>query len=86
MAAALDGITVLVADDDPDNLEIVRFLVGQEGGTVRGAKNAREALELLLTFTPDVLVLDISMPDIDGYELLATIRGLQGSAKSRPWP
>ena len=77
MVAALNGTSVLVADDDADNLEILSFLIGLEGGTVRGARTAREALELLLTWTPDVLLLDISMPEMDGYELLAAIRGVQ---------
>jgi CheY-like chemotaxis protein len=74
--ASLAGTAVLVVDDDADSLEILAYLVGQEGGTVRGASSAREALELLLTWTPDVLLLDISMPEIDGYELLSTIRGV----------
>jgi CheY-like chemotaxis protein len=74
--AALHGAAFLVADDDADNLEILHYLIGQEGGKVRSAASAREALELLLTWTPDVLVLDISMPDMDGYELLSAIRGV----------
>jgi CheY-like chemotaxis protein len=73
---ALDGTGVLVADDDADNLEILQYLIGRQGGTVRSAGSARDALEMLLTWTPDLLVLDISMPDIDGYELLQTIRGV----------
>jgi CheY-like chemotaxis protein len=73
---ALQGAAFLVADDDADNLEILQYLIGQEGGKVRSAASAREALELLLTWTPDVLVLDISMPDMDGYELLSAIRGV----------
>ncbi len=77
MAGALKGTAVLVADDDADNLEILTYLIGLEGGVVRGARTARDALELLLTWTPDVLLLDISMPEMDGYELLAAIRGVQ---------
>ena len=76
MAGALEGTAVLVADDDADNREILQYLIGQQGGTVRSAGSARAALEMLLTWTPDVLVLDISMPDIDGYQLLQTIRGV----------
>jgi CheY-like chemotaxis protein len=53
---------------------------------VRSAASAREALEVLLTWTPDVLVLDISMPDMDGYELLSAIRGSRAYARFRPWP
>jgi CheY-like chemotaxis protein len=63
-------------DDDRDGLELLAHVIEQVGGDVRMAKNAREALALLLTWTPDVLLLDISMPDMDGYELLRTIRGV----------
>ena len=75
--SSLDGILILAADNDPDHLEILLYLISQEGGTLKSASSGREALELLLTCTPDVLVLDISMPDMDGYELLATIRGIE---------
>jgi CheY-like chemotaxis protein len=74
MTARLDGTAVLVADDDADNLEIVGFIISAEGATVRTARNAREALDLLPTWTPDVVLLDIEMPSMDGYELLTAIR------------
>jgi CheY-like chemotaxis protein len=73
----LAGMTLLLADDDPDSLEVLTYLIRQEGGTVRTADSAREALEVLLTWTPDVLLLDIAMPEIDGFALLATIRGVE---------
>jgi CheY-like chemotaxis protein len=72
----LSGRAVLVADDDADTVEILEYLIRERGGEVRSAKNAREALEHLLTWTPDVLLLDIAMPDGDGFELLETIRGV----------
>jgi two-component system CheB/CheR fusion protein len=74
MVAALSGIAILMADDDVDTLEVLRELVADEGATVRTASNGRKALELLRTWTPDVLLLDISMPDMDGCELLAAVR------------
>ncbi len=76
MAGRLDGTEILAADDDADNLEILQYLIGQQGGVVRTARTAAEALELLLVWTPDILVFDISMPDMDGYQLLETIRGV----------
>jgi CheY-like chemotaxis protein len=72
--ATLDGTAVLVAEDDPDNLEILAYIVSAEGATVRTARNAREALDLLPAWKPDVLLLDIEMPVMDGYELLSAIR------------
>ena len=67
---------ILVADDDQDSLEALEYLLSKEGAIVKKAKNARKALELLLTWTPDVLLLDLAMPEVDGYELLTTIRGI----------
>ena len=63
-----------MADDDADTLAVLRELVADEGATVRTASNAREALELLRTWRPEVLLLDISLPDMDGCELLVAIR------------
>lgn len=74
MTAMLDGTAVLVADDDPDNLEMLAYIMSAEGATVRTASNAREAMELLPDWKPDVLLLDIEMPVTDGYELLSAIR------------
>ncbi len=74
MTARLHGTAVLVADDDPDNLEILGFVISEEGATVRMARDGRGALNLLPGWKPDVLLLDIEMPDMDGYELLSVIR------------
>jgi CheY-like chemotaxis protein len=65
---------VLVVDDDPDNVELLSFAIEQAGGTVRSAKDGLAALEMLGTWVPDILLLDLSMPGMDGLELLATIR------------
>ena len=74
---SLGKTEILVVDDDPDSLEFLEYLISKEGAVVTKAKNAREALELLLTWTPDVLLLDLAMPEVDGYELLTTIRGIE---------
>jgi CheY-like chemotaxis protein len=68
---------ILVVDDDRDSVDALEYLISQQGAIVKKAKNAREALELLRTWTPDVLLLDIAMPEVDGYELLTTIRGIE---------
>jgi CheY-like chemotaxis protein len=74
VAAALSGITILMADDDVDTLEVLGELVAHEGAAVRTAGSGQEALEVLRTWKPDVLLLDISMPDMDGCELLTLVR------------
>ncbi len=73
----LEGVAVLVVDDDADNLAIVEYLIGKRGGATRCAGSAQDALEMLLHWTPDLLLLDISMPEMDGLDLLQTIRGIE---------
>jgi CheY-like chemotaxis protein len=72
--ASLAGTAVLVVDDDPDNVELLAFALEYAGGTVRSAKDGLVALEVLGTWVPDILLIDLAMPGMDGYELLATIR------------
>jgi CheY-like chemotaxis protein len=74
MVGGLSGTTVLVVDNDVDNLDIVELIIAEHGGTVRSATSGREVLEVLRTWRPDVILLDISMPEMDGYDLLAAIR------------
>jgi CheY-like chemotaxis protein len=75
---ALKGTGVLMADDDPESLDVLQELVVQQGATVRTAIDATEVLEILQTWTPDVLLIDIGMPVVNGFELLKRIRGTPG--------
>jgi CheY-like chemotaxis protein len=70
----LAGTSVLMVDDDPDGLVLLQFVVELAGATVRTAMNAHDALEALKSFRPDVMLLDISLPQTDGYALLKAIR------------
>jgi CheY-like chemotaxis protein len=70
---ALNGTAILMADDDAEVLEVLQDLITDEGATVRSATSAHDALEVLRTWTPDIVLLDISMPDMDGCELLMLI-------------
>ena len=74
MSKALADTSLLMVEDDPDGLALLEFVVELAGATVRSATNARDALATLATFKPDVMLLDISLPEMDGYELLKTIR------------
>ena len=77
----LEGIRVLVVDDEPDSNDVVGTLLSTCGAEVRVASSAGQAIEILGRWKPDVLVTDIGMPDEDGYELLATIRSRAGDAE-----
>jgi CheY-like chemotaxis protein len=74
MAKALTGTSILLVDDDADLVELLDYVLVEEGATVRTATTAREALKVVRTSRPDVMLLDIAMPEIDGYELLTVIR------------
>ena len=65
---------VLVADDDPDILALVRFRLERDGYEVLSAPDGEMALDLALARTPDLAVLDVMMPRLDGYELTRRLR------------
>lgn len=70
----ITGLKILVVDDEPDTREFIQTALEQYGATVSTASSAREALELLPIFKPDVLLSDIGMPGEDGYSLIRQIR------------
>ena len=65
---------VLVVDDDPDKSELLKVALGLEGYEVQTAVNGREALSIIESFQPDLIVSDIMMPEVNGYELARRIR------------
>ena len=72
----LTGIKALVVDDEPDAREIVAVILQECGAEVFSAANAEEALATIERVMPHVLVSDIGMPNVDGYELLRLVREL----------
>ena len=65
---------VLVADDDHDILTLVSFRLERAGYDVVAARDGEEALRLALERIPDLAVLDVMMPKLDGYEVTARLR------------
>ncbi|HEX7087945.1 MAG TPA: PAS domain S-box protein [Vicinamibacterales bacterium] len=74
VSQSLDGVRVLVVEDEPDTREFVRRLLDSHGAVVTEAATAGEALELYERTRPHVLISDVGLPEIDGYELLRLIR------------
>jgi PleD family two-component response regulator len=60
-------IKVLVADDDPNIINIIRYSISNDQFEVLEATNGKEALGMVFTRSPDILILDIMMPGMDGY-------------------
>ncbi len=65
---------ILLVDDNPDQTSTLRMLLTLEGHEVQVAADGRSALERARAFLPDVAILDIGLPDLDGHELARTIR------------
>jgi len=66
---------IVVADDDDDILDLVALTLERSGHVVHRARDGEEALELVKRERPDVAVLDVSMPKLDGLELTRLLRG-----------
>ena len=71
----LTGVHVLIVEDDPDGNELICTILERYGAKVTSATTAGAALEALEAERPQVLVSDIGLPDMDGMELIKTVRG-----------
>ena len=79
--ADLSGVQILVVDDEPDGREMLTHMLESWGAQVRSAGSADEALAALSENRPDLLISDIGMPRVDGYELIRRIRALRDPAE-----
>ena len=68
------SLRILVADDDPDTVQTLSTLLRMEGHEVREEADGRRALEAERGFLPDVVLLDIGMPGVTGYEVAKRVR------------
>lgn len=72
--ARLQAARILVIDDDRAVARLLVASLGQEGHTVRSALTSDEGLELATSFQPDLVLLDVGLPDMSGLEVLKRIR------------
>ncbi|GAC1300685.1 MAG: response regulator transcription factor [Vulcanimicrobiaceae bacterium] len=70
------GARILVVDDEAAIRDLLEYGLGQAGFVVRSTGEAPAALELVRAWTPEVIILDVMLPDIDGFELLPMLRRL----------
>lgn len=75
--------TVLVVDDDPRNVKLLETLLHIEGYVTLAASNGSEAIALAETAQPDLILLDVMMPDMDGFEAVAR---LKADPRTKPVP
>ena len=66
--------SILIVDDNPANIKIIRVALTREGYDVRGAPDVNEALAALESFRPDLVLMDIQLPGIDGLELTRRLK------------
>jgi len=65
---------ILVVDDDPDDLKMISMILQPEGYEVVTAENGREALEKVESEDPDLIILDVMMPELDGFAACAKLK------------
>ena len=65
---------ILLVDDEPNILIALEFLMIQQGYEIKTAKDGKEALSIMQDFLPNVILLDVMMPGMDGFEVAKTIR------------
>jgi DNA-binding response OmpR family regulator len=65
---------ILIVDDEPSIVVPIQFLMEQQGYNVIVAENGHDALDLIYKYNPDLVLLDIMLPGIDGYEVCEIVR------------
>lgn len=77
-ADAQRALRIVVADDDRDSV-LTLMLLREEGHEVRGVYSSRQVMGHVIDFDPDVVLLDIAMPELSGWEVARTIRARRGA-------
>jgi DNA-binding response OmpR family regulator len=71
------ALTLMIVDDDPQLIRVLSMFFDLEGYNVVRASNGREALALLGEYTPDLILLDLMMPEVGGEEVVKQVRAQQ---------
>ena len=83
-ARSLCGLRILVVDDHPDAREMAALVLAHHGAQVTTAGSAAEALSVLPNVAPDLLVVDLGMPEVDGFSLIREVRAGDGHFSRAP--
>ncbi len=76
-------LTVVYIEDDPEMINLVTLILSRRGFLVKGAQGGREGLDLVNVEIPDLILLDLMMPDLDGWDLY---QQLKANSKTREIP
>jgi CheY-like chemotaxis protein len=74
------GESILIVDDNAQNLKLARVLLASEGYAVRTAADAEEALRVMESWTPQLILMDLQLPGMDGLELTRRLKADQARA------
>jgi two-component system response regulator VicR len=69
--------TVIYIEDDPEMIDLVILIVGKRGYQVKGAHGGREGLDLVQQNPPDLILLDLMMPDMDGWDVYHQLKAAE---------
>jgi CheY-like chemotaxis protein len=80
----LNGLKVLTVDDQQDTRELITLALGRYGAEVRTSDSASTALKMIEDWRPDVVVSDIGLPEMDGYDFMRRLREIEGDGDRIP--
>jgi two-component system response regulator VicR len=66
--------TILYIEDDPEMIDLVSMILGRRGFQIHGAPGGRKGLDLIISESPDLILLDLMMPDMDGWDVYQQIK------------
>ena len=75
-------VIVLAADDNPNNLRLLEAIIDSQGYTFFGARSGHECLAWAARLPPSLVILDVEMPDMDGYETCRRLRANEGTRRT----
>ncbi len=74
---------ILIVDDEPDIIEILKYNLDKEGYDVKSANNGKKAIEKAKKYIPDIIILDVMMPEMDGIEACEELKKISKLSNTR---
>lgn len=71
--------TVIYIEDDPEMIDLVSMILGRHGFQIRGASGGRKGLDMIISESPDLILLDLMMPDLDGWDVYQQLKASEAT-------